>query len=95
MSFWNPTPEETEAAFAALLAGPIVAPPADEGASPADLPLLLRLANARVEVQIRQTTDEAGLDLTPAAVHVLRSAKSPPRCPSSWRRGWCSCARAG
>jgi DNA-binding MarR family transcriptional regulator len=75
MSFRNPTPEETEARFAALLAGPIVVPPPDEGAAPADLPLLLRLANARVETQIRQATDEAGLQITAAGVHVLRQCR--------------------
>jgi len=72
MAWLPPTPEQTEAAFAALLAGPVVAPLPDEADSPADLPLLLRLANARVEEQIRQSTEATGLRLTPAAVHVLR-----------------------
>lgn len=76
MSFRNPTPEETEARFAALLASPILGVPADEQeASPADLPLLLRLANARVEEQIRRATDEAGLELSAAAVHLLRQCR--------------------
>lgn len=75
MSFLNPTPEETEARFAALLASPIVAPPPDDGASAADLPLLLRLANARVEAEIRRATQSAGLDLTSPAVHALRQCR--------------------
>lgn len=73
MSFRNPTPEETDARFAALLAGPIVTAPLDEGSTPADLPLLLRLANARVEQQMRRVTTDLGHPgLTPAAVHTLR-----------------------
>jgi DNA-binding MarR family transcriptional regulator len=73
MSFRNPTPEETDARFAALLAGPIVTAPADEGAAPADLPLLLRLANARVEHQLRRATTELGCPgLSPAAIHAMR-----------------------
>ena len=75
MSWLNPTPEETEARFAALLNGPVVGVPADEGAAPADLPLLIRLSNARVEGQIRAATTDCGLDLSPAAVHVLRSCR--------------------
>jgi DNA-binding MarR family transcriptional regulator len=67
--------ERAEAAFAALLAGPVVAAPADEGTTPADLPLLLRLANARVETLISQATRDTGYTLTPAAVHVLRHCR--------------------
>ena len=74
MPFREFTPDETEAAFAALLAGPVVAPPA-EGAAAADLPLLLRLANARVETQMRQATDETGLRISAAGVHVLRQCR--------------------
>ena len=67
-------PQRKLTRFAALLAGPIVTAPPDDGPTPADLPLQLRLANAHVEQQMRQAVQDLGRPgLTPAAVHAMRA----------------------